>query len=173
MGLQLRLGKVGSTLPRAEQSNPMINVYRAGDDRWFWLLGVEADRLWPKLLKAIDRPEWGDDERFHTARERRYHADELIAELDTLFATLTREQWTARFDAHDVWWAPVNTAEDVIADPQAIAAGAYVDVPGGPGASEHRAVATPVTFAGGDARPRGPVPALGEHTEEVLRELQS
>jgi crotonobetainyl-CoA:carnitine CoA-transferase CaiB-like acyl-CoA transferase len=76
------------------------------------------------------------------------------------------------FDEHDVWWAPVNTAEDVVNDPQAIAAGAFVDVPDGLGSDAHRAVATPVRFTdAGDAGPRGPVPGLGEHTEEVRREL--
>jgi crotonobetainyl-CoA:carnitine CoA-transferase CaiB-like acyl-CoA transferase len=172
MGLQLRLGKVGPTLPRTEQSNPMINVYRASDERWFWLLGVEADRMWPKLLKALDRTEWGEDERWGSARDRRHNAAALVAELDALFATRPRDEWTAAFDEHDVWWAPVNTPEDVVADPQAIAAGAFVDVPGGPGSTAHRAVASPVRFADeGDARPRGPVPALGEHTAEVLAEL--
>src|SRR3954451_1798452 len=172
MGLQLRLGKVGPTLPRTEQSNPMINVYRASDDRWFWLLGVEADRMWPKLVRALDRAAWADDERFTSARSRRHNAKDLIAELDALFATRSRDDWTAVFDAHDVWWAPVNTPEDVVADPQAIAAGAFVDVPGGEGSTAHRAVASPVRFAAEeDARPRGPVPALGEHTDEVLREL--
>ena len=102
----------------------MINVYRTADESWFWLLGVEADRLWPKLLAAIDRKEWGDDDRFRTARDRRYNCEALIALLDALFATKTRDEWTALFDEHDVWWAPVNTADDVIADPQAIAAGA-------------------------------------------------
>jgi crotonobetainyl-CoA:carnitine CoA-transferase CaiB-like acyl-CoA transferase len=172
MGLQLRLGKVGASQPRTEQSNPMVNVYRAADDRWFWLLGVESDRMWPKLVKALDRPEWGSDPQWATARDRRYHAAELIAELDALFATRPRDEWTAAFDEHDVWWAPVNTPEDVVADPQAIAAGAFVDVPGGRGSTAHRAVATPVRFADdADAHPRGPVPALGEHTAEVLAEL--
>jgi crotonobetainyl-CoA:carnitine CoA-transferase CaiB-like acyl-CoA transferase len=64
----------------------------------------------------------------------------------------------------------VNTADDVIADPQAIAAGAFIDVPAGAGSDAHRAVASPVRF-GTDARPIGGVPGLGEHTEEVLREL--
>jgi crotonobetainyl-CoA:carnitine CoA-transferase CaiB-like acyl-CoA transferase len=174
LGIQLRLGKLGSTLPRTEQSNPMINVYRAADGKWFWLLGVEADRMWPKLLRAIDREKWADDDRFRTARDRRHHAEELIAELDALLGSRERDEWTAVFDQHDVWWAPVNTAEDVVADPQAIAAGAFVDVPGGIGSGEHRAVASPVRFpdsGDGDARPRGPVPGLGEHTAEVLREL--
>jgi crotonobetainyl-CoA:carnitine CoA-transferase CaiB-like acyl-CoA transferase len=174
LGIQLRLGKLGSTLPRTEQSNPMINVYRAGDDKWFWLLGVEADRMWPKLLRALDLEHWAGHDRYRTARDRRYNAKELIAELDELFATRSRAEWTAVFDEHDVWWAPVNTAEDVVNDPQAIAAGAFVDVPDGVGSDSHRAVATPVRFSDADdARPRGPVPGLGEHTEEVLRELRS
>src|SRR5262249_12019699 len=153
LGLQMRFGKVGMTLPRAEQGNPMINVYRCADDKWFWLLGTEADRLWPKLLRAVDRAEWADDERYRTARDRRHHAKELIAELDAMFGSATRDEWTAKFDEHDVWWAPVNTPEDVIADPQAIATGAFVDVPGGPGSTEHRAVATPLDFATDPPRP--------------------
>jgi crotonobetainyl-CoA:carnitine CoA-transferase CaiB-like acyl-CoA transferase len=171
LGTQLRFGKLAPSVPRTEQSNPMINSYRAADGTWFWLLGVEADRLWPKLLRAIDREAWGSDERFRTARDRRYNASELIASLDELFATETRDTWTVRFDEHDVWWAPVNTAVDVIDDPQAQAAGAFVDVAAGAGASAHRAVATPVRFSGGAVRP-GVVPALGEHTDEVLREIE-
>jgi crotonobetainyl-CoA:carnitine CoA-transferase CaiB-like acyl-CoA transferase len=172
LGIQMRFGKLAATAPRTQQSNPMVNVYRAADGKWFWLLGVESQRMWPKLLAAIDRKEWGDDERFATARDRRYNAEALIADLDALFASRSRDEWTAAFDEHDVWWAPVNTAEDVVADPQAIAAGAFVDVPGGPGSDAHRAVASPVRFGSDDAaRPRGPVPALGEHTDEVLRDL--
>ena len=174
LGLAMRFGKVLSAQPRSEQGNPMVNVYRAADGKWFWLLGVEGDRLWPGLLRAIDRTVWADDERFSTMRARRLHAAELIAELDALFMERPRDDWTALFDAHDVWWAPVNTPEDVLTDPQAIAAGAFVDVPGGSGTPAHRAVASPVSFpsAGADAaRPRGPVPALGEHTAEILAEL--
>jgi len=171
-GIQLRFGKLAETAPRTQQTNPMINVYRAADGSWFWLLGVESDRLWPKLLAAIDRKAWGDDDRYRGARERRHHCEELIAELDALFATKTRDEWTERFDEHDVWWAPVNTAQDVLADPQAIAAGSFVDVPDGQGSTAHRAVASPVRFGADDgARPRGGVPGLGEHTDEVLREL--
>jgi crotonobetainyl-CoA:carnitine CoA-transferase CaiB-like acyl-CoA transferase len=175
LGLAMRFGKLLPPQPRTEQANPMINVYRAADDRWFWLLGLEGDRLWPGLLEAVDRPAWADDERFRTARDRRLHAAELVALLDELFATRTRGEWVSAFDAHDVWWAPVNTVEDVLADPQAIAAGAFVDVPGGAGAPAHRAVASPVSFpsadGGDEARPRGAVPALGEHTAEVKAEL--
>ena len=74
-----------------------------------------------------------------------------------------------------MWWAPVNTTAEVLDDPQAIAAGAFVDVPGGAGLRAHRAVATPVSFPGPDgrdaARPRAACPRLGEHTAEILAEL--
>jgi crotonobetainyl-CoA:carnitine CoA-transferase CaiB-like acyl-CoA transferase len=167
----MQLGKLADTAPRTKQTNPMVNVYQAGDGKWFWLLGVEADRMWPKLLAAIDRKQWGDDDRFKSARDRRYNCEALIAELDALFAGKSRDGWTALFDEYDVWWAPVNTADDVIVDPQAIAAGAFVDVPAGAGAAAHRAVNTPVRFAGHRDAPTRGVPALGEHTDEVLREL--
>jgi len=172
LGIRLRFGKLPDSAPRTKQTNPMINVYRTADEKWFWLLGVEADRLWPKLLVAIDRKELADDDRYRTARDRRYNCESLIEQLDALFATKTRDEWTAAFDEHDVWWAPVNTADDVIVDPQAIAAGAYIDVADGGGSAAHRAVASPVRF-GNDAvdGPARGVPGLGEHTEEVLRQL--
>jgi len=171
LGIRLQLGKLADTSPRTKQTNPMVNVYCAADDKWFWLLGVEADRMWPKLLSAIDRKQWADDERFGTARNRRHNCEALIADLDALFATKIRDEWTALFDEYDVWWAPVNTAADVIEDPQAIAAGAFVDVPGSDNTPAHRAVNSPVRFSGHDDRPTRGVPTLGEHTDEVLREL--
>ncbi len=170
LALHLRFDKHLETQPRTEQSNPMVNCYRAGDGKWFWLLGVESDRMWRKFCPAVDRPEWLDDERWATPRARRHNAAALIAVLDELFATAPRQEWLDLFDRHDVWWAPVNELEDVVADPQAAAAGAFVDVPAGGGAPAHRAVATPVSFGSEPLEPRG-VPALGEHTAEILAEL--
>ena len=87
-----------------------------------------------------------------------------------MFGTRTRDEWAAAFDAHDVWWAPVNTIADAIEDPQAIAAGAFVDMPVVDGEDPYRAVASPVDFDG-HGHPAGHVPAVGEHTAEVLAEL--
>jgi crotonobetainyl-CoA:carnitine CoA-transferase CaiB-like acyl-CoA transferase len=174
LNLQLRFGSVVGLQRRTEVPNPMINPYRAAEGRWFWLLGTESQRMWVKVAPAIGREDLLDDERFRTARDRRHNARELVDVLDEVFATRTLDEWIPTFDEHDVWWAPVNSPADVLADPQALATGAVVDVPGGPGAPAHRAVATPVSFPtpGGDAaRPRRPVPALGEHTAELLAEL--
>jgi crotonobetainyl-CoA:carnitine CoA-transferase CaiB-like acyl-CoA transferase len=171
LGIQLRFGKAAPTLPRAEAVNAMLNSYRAGDGRWFWLLGLEADRHWPAVLESIGRPELADDERFADARGRRKNAVALVALLDAEFAAAPAATWYERFDAAGVWWAPVQRLDEVVEDPQAIVAGAFVDVPGGDGAEAHRAVASPVTFGRAAPEVAGPVPALGEHTVEVLTEL--
>lgn len=169
-GIQLRFGKLAPTLPRTETMNPAMNPYQAADGRWFWLLGLESDRHWPGVCRAVERPAWVEQEPFASSRGRRKQAHEVIAALDEVFATRPRAEWFRRFDAEGVWWAPVHAPADVVVDPQALAAGAFVDVPDGAGADAHRAVATPVSF-GGSAPRVGAVPGLGEHTAEVLAEL--
>lgn len=171
LGIQLRFGKLAPTVPRTERMNPMVNPYQAGDGGWFWLLGLESDRHWPALARAVDHPEWITDEPFASGRGRRHHAAEVVAAMDAAFAARPRPEWYERFDAEGVWFAPVNSPADVLEDRQAQAVGAFVEVPGGEGGEAHRAVASPVDFAGRPAQPIGPVPALGQHTAEVLAEL--
>ena len=172
LSIHLRFGKMAPIEPRTRNANPLVNSYRAADGRWFWLLGLESERHWPPLVKALDRPELASDERFADARGRRKNAAACVAVLDAEFATRPADEWYARFDDAGVWWAPVQTIEDVLEDPQVEAAGALVDVPEGEGAPAHRAVATPVTFSRADTSPSGPVPALGQHTNEVIGELR-
>ncbi len=170
-------GKLAPPERRGATINPMMNPYRPADGRWFWLLGLEADRHWPSTARACGHPEWSDDPRFASAADRRRQATELIAQLDRAFAEQPLEHWAARFDAEGVWWAPVQTTAEVVADPQAEAAGAFVAVEGlldveGRAA---RSVATPVDFGATprDGRPHGPVPRPGEHTDEVLAEVRA
>jgi crotonobetainyl-CoA:carnitine CoA-transferase CaiB-like acyl-CoA transferase len=168
-------GKLAPPERRAATINPMMNPYRAGDGRWFWLLGLEADRHWPATARACGHPEWIADSRFATAADRRRHAVELISMLDTEFAGRPFAVWRERFDEEGVWWAPVQTTADVLTDPQAVSSGAFVDVDGLCTAAGEagQSVATPVDFGGAPLNERvlGAVPAPGEHTAEVLAEL--
>jgi crotonobetainyl-CoA:carnitine CoA-transferase CaiB-like acyl-CoA transferase len=127
--------------------NPAINCYQDRDGRWFWIVGLEGDRHWPPLARAAGHPEWIDDPRFRSTADRAAHATELIAALDAVFATRTREEWGAIFDAEqDLWWAPVQTADEVLADPQVRAGGGFVEVPDGEATTT--LPATPVDFEG-------------------------
>jgi crotonobetainyl-CoA:carnitine CoA-transferase CaiB-like acyl-CoA transferase len=150
--------------------NPTLNNYTAGDGGRFWLVGLEVERHWPPLARAVGRPDWLDDPRFATARDRAENAAELVAELDAVFATRPLAEWVEVFATEpDLWWAPVNTLDDLLADEQFHAAGGLVGVPDGAG--EATMLATPADFHGTPWKPRATAPELGQHTEDVLREL--
>jgi len=155
---------------RTRMGNPAINNYRAGDGRRFWIVGLEGERHWPPLARVAGHPEWLEDERFATPMARAQNAETLIALLDEIFATKSLGEWAELFATEpDFFWAPLNTIEDLIADPQFHAAGGLVDVPDP--TSTTTMVNTPADFHGTPAGPRWVAPALGEHTEEVRAEL--
>jgi crotonobetainyl-CoA:carnitine CoA-transferase CaiB-like acyl-CoA transferase len=157
---------------RETMGNPCMNNYAAGDGRRFWIVGLEVDRHWPPLCRAVGKPEWLDDPRFADARGRAVNAVELIAELDQIFATKPLDEWAEIFASEpDFFWSPVNSVEDVIADEQFHAAGGMVDVPDKAGGVPM--VATPADFHGTPWAPRSTAPRLGEHTDEVLAELKA
>lgn len=162
VGVFLRFGKRQSTKSSRKNPAPQMNCYRCSDGRAFWLLGMEADRHFPGLLKAIGREELADVENFKNARARSINAGEFTAVLDEHFATEDYAHWTAKFDENDVWWAPLNSIADAVADPQVIASGAFVDMTPQPDEAPYRAVNSPVDFSGYSPT-YGPVPNLGEH----------
>ena len=167
--LALRLGVPIQPYDREHALNPIINCFQSKDGRWFWLLLLQADRHWPDLLRALGREDLLQQERFADINVRREHGPELVAELDAAFAERTLDEWAEVFDREDVWWAPVNNVNDVIADPLAKEAGVFRDVDGPDGPVTF--VASPSDFDGTPAGPRGLAPELGQHTEEVLLEL--
>ncbi len=167
---QLAFGVVAQAGVREESIAPTVANFKAGDERWLWLLGVETDRHWPRLCEGLERADLKDDPRFANANARRENAREMMRILDEQFAKRPLAEWVERFDAVDLWWAPVNTPADVTQDPQVLAAGAIVDVPDGRGSTQ-KSVGSPVRFSAADVTPRAPIPQVGEHTAEVLGEI--
>lgn len=163
-GLPIQIGN------RKTMGNPAINCYADSEGCYFWIVGLEGERHWPPLARAAGHPEWVTDPRYASPRDRAINAAGLIAALDAIFATKTRAEWGAIFDAEkDLWWAPVQTVDEVLADPQAAAAGAWVEVPDGDGTT--LLPATPVDFGRTAWAPRAMAPELGQHTDAILSEL--
>jgi crotonobetainyl-CoA:carnitine CoA-transferase CaiB-like acyl-CoA transferase len=155
---------------RKTMGNPAMNCYADRDGRFFWLVGLEGERHWPPLARVVGHPEWIEDPRYAKPVERAQNAVGLIEDLDAIFATRTREEWGKVFDAEeDLWWAPVQSIEEVFADPQTHAAGGFVEVPDGEGTT--LLPSTPVDFDGTPWAPRAMAPDHGQHTEEILQEL--
>jgi crotonobetainyl-CoA:carnitine CoA-transferase CaiB-like acyl-CoA transferase len=164
----LRVGQAFGTRHRTEVPNPLYNSYRCADDRQLFLLGLQPDRHWESLVAALDAPQLLTDSRFASALDRAANAPALIAILSDAFASASFANWAAKLDAHGMWWAPVQGPMDIPDDPQAVAAGAFVEAPVTEGTATM--VATPVDFSATPWAVARRAPEIGEHTEELLLE---
>lgn len=165
----------GDAYPVADRTDsplPLFNVYQAGDEAWFVLVGVEVDRHLPAVLKAIERPELIEDPRFCDGRAVRKNRNEFIQVLDEAFAGHCLADWIPIFKEHDVWWGPIQSLEQLAADPQAEAAGAWIELNDGhePEANARqskglRVVDAPIRFNRSSRLVAPDAPVLGERDE--------
>jgi crotonobetainyl-CoA:carnitine CoA-transferase CaiB-like acyl-CoA transferase len=169
LNTHLRMGVPIVPYGRHGAVNPIINCFKDSQGRWFWLLLLQADRHWPDLLAALNAAELGADARFANIPARMENKSALVDALDAIITQKTLAEWGPIFDAHNVWYAPVQALHELPQDPMAYAAGIFVDVPADDGPI--RQVATPADFYGTPVEPRGWAPELGQNTEEVLLEL--
>ena len=155
---------------RHAMRNPAMNNYTAGDGKRFWIVGLEVERHWPPLARAVGHPEWLVDSPYATAELRAENVEQMISELDAIFATKSLDEWAEIFEADpDFIWSPVNSVNDLLVDPQFHAAGGIITVPDEQGGA--LMLATPADFYGSPAGPRFRPPRLAEHTREILGEL--
>jgi crotonobetainyl-CoA:carnitine CoA-transferase CaiB-like acyl-CoA transferase len=146
--------------------NPLLACYQAADGEWFWLLGLQAMRHWPGILRAVSRLELLDDERFSSFPALIANSRQVIEILDAEFAKRTLGEWAPLFAQEDVWWDPVQGLVDVLDDEMFAACGALR-----PMAGDRMTIAPPVDLARTDLGEAAAAPELGQHTEEVLLEL--
>jgi itaconate CoA-transferase len=142
--------------------------YAAGDGRLVGLAVLSAAH-WPALCRdVLERPELLADARFATNEARVTHRQELESILEEAFAARPAAGWLERLEAARVPCGAVNDLKDVMEHPQLAHSGLVAEV--GSPAGPLPTIGNPFLVAG--ERPElGPVPALGEHTAEVLQEL--
>jgi crotonobetainyl-CoA:carnitine CoA-transferase CaiB-like acyl-CoA transferase len=147
-----------------------MNPYRTADGRWFFFTGLEAARHIGAVCRALGRPDLAEDPRFADASAIRRHRTEIIAILDEIIGKRSLAEWAKRFDEEGVWWAPAQTPAEVVEDRQLVANDGFVEIDGG-AAGGQRSVNGPVSFSDTSGGRVASVPGLGQHTDEVLREL--
>jgi crotonobetainyl-CoA:carnitine CoA-transferase CaiB-like acyl-CoA transferase len=170
MAIQLRFGKLASTRGRREAIQPLANFFKTRDGRWICLLPRQGATDWARIAAAAGRSDLVDDPRFASSRSRRENTAALIDILDEAFGAMDYVEVEAALDAGDLTWAPYQTPRELVSDPQAEAAGCFVDTPDGAGGT-FRAPASPARFPGARDGPRGPAPGLGADTASVFQEL--
>jgi crotonobetainyl-CoA:carnitine CoA-transferase CaiB-like acyl-CoA transferase len=154
-------------------SHPMIAPYdliQTADRPIFLPSGNDGQMR--RLAAVIGRPELADDPRFRTNQDRVQHRRELLDVLEVEF-----RKWPAMELCQRLWDAavpagPVNSIDEVYADPQVLHRQMLLELPH-PGLSEGvvRLAGFPSKFSSTNASARRHPPRLGEHTDEILREL--
>ena len=165
----------GQSPGRRGNAHPNIVPYEAFDtsDRPI-AVAVGSERQWPRFCEAIGLADLANDPRFRTNAGRVADREALRAIVAARFRERPAAAWLGALEAADVPCGPINDVLSAFESPQARARGmdAAVDHPR---LGRIRQVGSPITLAaGGDGVPRMsalPPPGLGEHTEEILREL--
>jgi crotonobetainyl-CoA:carnitine CoA-transferase CaiB-like acyl-CoA transferase len=172
MALQLKFGRVPSTKNRDQQINPLFNFFKTKDDRWICLSPrAGGDYDFPRVVRAIEREEWLENDKFNTNQARRENSNEFIKEMDKAFSKHSLEEWGDKLDAQDLVWSPVQNLKEVTVDSQVIASGAFSEVEDQECIENYRTVSSPVKFHNSDDGPKGPAPKLGQDNFQVLGEL--
>jgi len=150
-----------------EMPNPMFNIYRTRDDRWFIFVMLFPDRFWPFLCRALEIEHLEHDPRFATTEKRAENRKELISIIEESIATKTSEEWVPIFEKHELVWAYVHTVRSALEDPQTEANQFVVEVEH-PELGNMKMVNSPVSFSETPSSSKMPPPLLGQHTEEIL-----
>jgi itaconate CoA-transferase len=161
----------GTPPPRTGASHATIAPYgpfRTGDGKQV-NLGLQNEREWAHFCTIVlEQPEMATDPRFDSNAKRVANREALHARIDAVFSQLTIEQVIARLDRAQIANARMNDMQEFWDHPQLQARGRWREVssPVGP----LKALLPPATMR--DLEPRmDPIPALGEHTEPILRSL--
>lgn len=162
---------LGGIIPRPMgNQHPNIVPYQLfeASDRPF-ILAAGNDRLFERTCAVIGRPELARDDRFATNQDRVRNREVLIETLAEAFATRSAGEWLAELASATVPCAPVRRLDEVFEAPEGRRTLQEVD---DPARGSLRLVADPIRVDGITPPIRRPPPRLGEHTEEVLAELE-
>ena len=171
MGQPIYTVQHGGTIRRTGADHSSIAPYgpfRSGDGDLV-VFSVQNDREWKSLCSnVLGKPELADDARFITNPLRVKHRHDLHLEIDAAFGRLATKELLEQLDAAQIASARINTVKEFLEHPQLTGRDVWreIDSPGGP----IGALLPPVRMEGVEAA-MGAIPALGEHSEAILREL--
>jgi itaconate CoA-transferase len=139
--------------------------YRAAGGRFFNLAVLSAEHWRLFCEQVIERPDLLEDERFSTMEGRAAHRDELEPELERIFRDREAEEWVERLETVQIPCGLVREFPEVMQHPQLAVNGLVTEI--GSPAGRIPTIGNPIMLDGRRTE-LGPVPALGEHTREVL-----
>jgi crotonobetainyl-CoA:carnitine CoA-transferase CaiB-like acyl-CoA transferase len=164
----LATGKSPGRLGNAHPNIVPYQTFKTADGAV--ILACGNDNLFRKFCEVASAPHLTGDPRYATNGKRVENRVELTRILDEVFARRTTREWVEMLEAAGVPNGPINTIEQVFAEPQAIARGLRMELPH-PVAGKVSLVRSPMRFSATPVEHERPPPLLGQHTDEVLRGL--
>jgi formyl-CoA transferase len=152
---------------RKHPASAALNVYRASDGTWFVLI-VMPDKL-AAVAKAIGRPDLLTDPRFSDPAKLMANMPQLTVIFDDIFSAQPMAHWQEVFGGVHVTFGAVRGPQEVINDPQLAANDIVVPLEGARG--NPSTISSPIQVHGIAKVPARRGPGLGEHTDEILRDL--
>ena len=154
---------------RYGNAHPQIVPYEAfATSDGHLVLAVGNDRQWLRFCQATGHDDWAQDPRFATNPSRVEHREQLVPLLEQLFSRRTSGQWQQILSEAEVPHSPVLALDEVLASRQVAARRMVLDVEDS-AARRYRLVGNPIHWRDAPSgRVKAP-PALGEHTDEILR----
>jgi crotonobetainyl-CoA:carnitine CoA-transferase CaiB-like acyl-CoA transferase len=161
-------GEIPQPVGTAHVSNVPLRAYRTKDSA----LVIEAyiDHFFRNLCKNMDMEKLADDPRFSTRAKRLENRDELDRILEEAFLKKTTDEWLELFIKLEVPAGPINTVDKAVADPQVLSRNMVVEIDS-PHVGRTKDVGSPIKLSGVDQIKYTYPPALGEHTEQVLKDM--
>ena len=160
------LGEIPPRLGTEHPGRVPSATFRCKDGKYAHI--TASDQHWMPLCKALGIQEWGSSYADNSSRVR--NREEIMRTLTEKISGLDRSRLLALLDEVDVPVGPVNDVAEILGDPHVRARG-LVGSFDYPGVGEFRALGLPYKFLGWDNPEIGRPPALGEHTEKILEEL--
>jgi crotonobetainyl-CoA:carnitine CoA-transferase CaiB-like acyl-CoA transferase len=153
---------------RESPSNATLNPYKSSDGRWFMLV-VTPDKF-TALATGIGRPDLVADPRFSDPAKQATNAAQLRAVLDDVFTKQPMQHWREVFDQAHITYGAILDPAEVVNDPQLRANDIVVPLEGAGGKLTHT-ISSPMQVHGVAKEPARRGPGLGEHNDEILKQL--
>ncbi len=159
-------------VPRRKHRTTTAGVFAFEDqDGLAFVLHMSSpDKFWLGLFDVVGKPEWGQDPRFNNRKARVENYDALNEQLAPIFRAGKRDDWLRRLIAADVPAAPINTLDEVFADPQVKTYGFPIEVEH-PQMGKMQLIGNAVDMSRTPPSIDLPPPVLGEQTDEILGAL--
>jgi len=161
----------GDVPEKIGSGHPLIVPYQAFKAQDAYInIAVGNDNLWQKFCEATGLQAIAGDPKFATNAQRVKNRGEVVVSISRVIATKTMDEWLDILDKAGVPCGPIYTIDRIFADPQVLARDMLVEVEH-PKCGKIKVTGAPIKFSKTPAEVKTAPPLLGQHNEEVLREL--